>query len=148
MHCLKHAFPLTLCHVYLQSRACAGGAKADKEVKAAIKKALKPAALPDAPRVSQMELFRCDMAGHRLDTERFYVPKSHPEWYCRNGRTQVSAVWDSEALAREYDMTVMAGPLLPGKADQDLLAGEKCCQSGLKPPSHPELFTLPTQSYP
>ena len=112
---------------YCTPHPYAGGAKADKEVKAAIKKALRPAARVVAPTFSQLELFRCDRSGFRIGPEPFSVSRSTPEW-CRGECTFLSAVWDpAVALALEYNMTVMAGPLLPENADQDLLALRAAC---------------------
>ena len=36
------------------------------------------------------------------------------------------AVWGAQDLAKEYDMKVMAEPVMHESADKDLLAGEVC----------------------
>ena len=99
---------------------------AEMEVKGAIRKALKPAAFQDGPKTSRPALFRASKHGESHHHPFYSEDSEFPEWHMCEWNF-LNAKWPSTALAEDYDMTVMAGPLLPKDADKGLLAGEDCC---------------------
>jgi len=88
-------------------------------VRAAISKALTPAALPGLAKGSSFALSLSDRAGFN-DGTPFSVRSPLPEY---DDCTFLCAVWDKEKLAKEYNMKVMAEPVVHESADKDLLAG-------------------------
>lgn len=103
----------------------AGGAEADKHVRAAIKKALTPAALPGAAKGCMFALNVSNSRG--MNSRHPFSMKTNFHDIFGNGF--LCAVWGAQDLAKEYDMKVMAEPVVHESADKDLLAGEVCtCQ--------------------
>ncbi|DBB09876.1 TPA: hypothetical protein ACH3X3_001489 [Trebouxia sp. C0006] len=109
------ALPLLL---PITSKWTKGGPEADKRVRAAISKALTPAALPGLAKGSSFALNQSDRAGFN-DGTPFSVRSPLPEY---DDCTFLCAVWDKETLAKDYNMKVMAEPVVHESADKDLLA--------------------------
>ncbi|KAL0020479.1 hypothetical protein WJX77_009137 [Trebouxia sp. C0004] len=109
------ALPLLL---PIKSKWTKGGPEADKHVRAAISKALAPAALPGLAKGSSFALSLSDRAGFNEATP-FSVRSPLPGY---DDCTFLCAVWDQETLAKEYNMKIMAEPVVHESADKDLLA--------------------------
>ncbi|KAL0037451.1 hypothetical protein WJX79_008678 [Trebouxia sp. C0005] len=101
-----------------KSKWTRGGPEADKHVRAAISKALTPAALPGLAKRSSFALSMSNRAGFN-DGTPFSVRFPLPEY---DDCTFLCAVWDKETLAQEYNMKIMAEPVVHESADKDLLA--------------------------
>ena len=98
----------------------AGGAEADKQVRAAIKKALAPAALAGNADPSVFAL-NCSDRRSENSNSSFSVKSPHPGY---DGCVFLCAVWDRLALAREYNMQILAEPAVHESAEEERLAGE------------------------
>lgn len=96
----------------------AGGAEADKQVRAAIEKALAPAALAGNANPSVFALNRSDRTSENSNSS--FSVKS-PQYA---GCAFLCAVWDRLALAREYNMQILAEPAVHESAEEERLAGE------------------------
>lgn len=88
-------------------------------MRAAISKALIPAALPGLAKGSSFALSLSDRSGFNGDTP-FSVRSLLPEY---DDCSFLCAVWDKEALVKEYNMKIMAEPVVHESANKDLLAG-------------------------
>jgi len=88
-------------------------------VRAAISKALTPAALPGLAKGSSFALSLSDRAGFNEGTP--FSVRSPILGY--DDCIFLCAVWDKETLAKEYNMKIMAEPVVHESADKDLLAG-------------------------
>ena len=101
---------------------CTGGAEADKQVRAAIRKALTPAVIAGKAKHGAFQLHRSDRASHDMVMFKSFSDKMTINEY--DDCTFLCALWGPSSVDEDYNMQILAEPEVHESANQERIDGE------------------------